>query len=171
MDTVVGDAVAGEPAAGHPVAGDAVADVPADWSETLRRQGYRLTVQRVRVLDAVRTLAHATPEAVADRAGVDLSTVYRTLDLLDELGLVTHAHLGSGSPSYHLASAEPHVHLVCRTCGRVEEVPPEVVAEVVARLDAERGFSVDVAHMAVTGTCSRCRERGGPGEHGQPAGP
>jgi len=128
-----------------------------EWAEVLRGRGRRLTTQRVRVLEAVADLVHATPEAVAGLADVDLSTVYRTLDLLEGLGLVTHAHLGSGSPSYHLASEQPHLHLVCRGCGHVQEVLPDVVAPLVDRLDAERGFAVDVAHMAVTGWCSGCR--------------
>ena len=130
-----------------------------EWAEVLRGRGYRLTVQRVRVLEAVAELVHATPEAVAGRAEVDLSTVYRTLDLLEDLGLVTHAHLGAGSPSYHLASSGTHLHLVCRGCGSVQEVTPDVAAPLVDRLYVERGFAVDVAHMAVTGLCSRCQSR------------
>ena len=142
-------------------------DVTGEWAQALRRKGYRSTAQRVRVLDAVAALGHATPEAVAERAGVDLSTVYRALDLLEELDLVTHAHLGPGSPSYHLASAGPHVHLVCRSCGQVDEVQPDVVADLVQRLDADRGFAVDVAHMSVTGTCARCQV-GQAGDEGRP---
>ena len=88
--------------------------------------------------------------------GLSLSTVYRTLDLLEELGLVTHAHLGHGAPTYHVATDADHVHLVCRTCGTVTEVAPDVVAGVVERLAAERGFRVDVGHFAIFGQCAAC---------------
>src|SRR5271170_2461271 len=94
------------------------------WDDTLRAGGYRVTPQRQLVLEAVARLEHATPEeicaAVRQTArGVNVSTVYRTLELLEQLGLVKHTHLGHGAPRYHLAAEAQHVHLVCRECGRV----------------------------------------------------
>lgn len=139
--------------AAHPAAGSG----PEAWSRTLRDRGYRLTAQRVRVLKALAGLGHGTPESIAARGEVDLSTVYRTLELVEELGLVTHAHLGGGAPTYHLAADEPHVHLVCRRCGDVAEAGPDLVAGLVDRLQRERGFAVDVAHISVTGECAGCR--------------
>ena len=131
------------------------------WHSALRSRGYRLTPQRQLVLQAVTDLGHATPEAISESVrevatGLSLSTVYRTLDLLEELGLVTHAHLGHGAPTYHVATDADHVHLVCRTCGAVTEVAPDVVAGVVERLAAERGFQVDVGHFAIYGQCEGC---------------
>ena len=89
-------------------------------------------------------------------SGVNISTVYRTLELLEELGLVQHAHLGHGASTYSVTSDDDHVHLVCRDCGGIEEAPPSVVATVVAELAATRGFSVDVGHFAVFGRCRDC---------------
>jgi Fur family ferric uptake transcriptional regulator len=134
--------------------------------DELRAQGYRLTPQRQLVLEAVMRLGHATPEAVADAVqataqGVNISTVYRTLELLEQLGLVSHTHLGHGAPTYHSADDADHVHLVCRECGIVTETTPEVVAEVVGRLVDEQGFQADVRHLAIFGTCRDCRERTG----------
>jgi Fur family ferric uptake transcriptional regulator len=131
------------------------------WHSALRSRGYRLTPQRQLVLQAVTDLGHATPEAISESVrevatGLSLSTVYRTLDLLEELGLVTHAHLGHGAPTYHVATDSDHVHLVCRACGAVTEVAPDVVAGVVERLAAERGFQVDVGHFAIFGQCAAC---------------
>jgi Fur family transcriptional regulator, ferric uptake regulator len=130
--------------------------------QELRAQGYRLTPQRQMVLEAVTALGHATPEEVAkavqDKApGVNISTVYRTLELLEQLGLVSHTHLGHGAPTYHSADDADHVHLVCRECGVVTEIAPAVVAQVVDRLAAEDGFAADVRHLAIFGTCSNCR--------------
>ena len=63
--------------------------------------------------------------------GVNISTVYRTLELLEELGMVTHTHLGHGAPRYHLAAEAKHVHLVCANCGQITEVRPEAVRPLV----------------------------------------
>jgi Fur family ferric uptake transcriptional regulator len=128
---------------------------------TLRSRGYRLTPQRQLVLEAVTTLGHGTPDEICARVqetagGVNISTVYRTLELLETLGLVSHAHLGHGAPTWHLAAEANHVHLVCRDCGAVEEVPPGVLDAVVQTLERERGFSVDVGHFAVFGRCRDC---------------
>lgn len=132
-----------------------------DWHTRLRARGYRLTPQRQLVLEAVSALGHGTPEEITGRVhqtarGVNISTVYRTLELLEELGLVTHAHLGHGAPTYHAATDADHVHLVCRLCGGVQEVAPTVVAGVVERLAAEHGFAADVEHLAVFGRCATC---------------
>jgi Fur family ferric uptake transcriptional regulator len=133
--------------------------VGSEWHKELRSRGYRLTPQRQLVLEAVARLGHATPEEVAGvvrQTGVNTSTVYRTLELLEEVGLVQHAHLGHGAPTYSVATELDHVHLVCRGCGSVDEAPPELVSPVVEELARTRGFLVDVGHLAVFGRCSDC---------------
>jgi Fur family ferric uptake transcriptional regulator len=127
----------------------------------LRSRGYRLTPQRQLVLTAVTELDHATPEAVhawvTQRAsGVNISTVYRTLELLEDLGLVSHAHLSHGAPTYHAADKPEHIHLICRSCGRITEVEPAVVAPLLDRLAADHGFAADVGHLTVFGVCKDC---------------
>lgn len=134
---------------------------PPDWQATLRAKGYRLTPQRGLVLEAVQTLEHATPEElfahVRERAtGVNISTIYRTLELLEDLGLVTHTHLGHGAPTYHSSTVPEHVHLVCRSCQAVTEVPPAAVDSLVHRLADDLGFQTDVNHLTVFGTCAQC---------------
>lgn len=132
-----------------------------DWQRQLRERGYRLTPQRQLVLEAVAGLGHATPDEVAARVqqtagGVSLSTVYRTLELLEEVGLVTHAHLGHGAPTYHAADDDAHLHLVCRDCAAVAEVDVAIAEPLVDRLRAEQGFDTDVQHFAIFGTCRTC---------------
>ncbi|AEV88831.1 Fur family transcriptional regulator [Actinoplanes sp. SE50] len=129
----------------------------------LRERGLRLTPQRQLILEAVHELGHATPEsvhnAVRERvAGVNITTVYRTLELLEELGLVSHTHLSHGSPTYHPAGEGQHVHLVCRSCGSIEEVEPSVLSPVCDRLRDERHFRVDVGHVSLFGVCGNCKE-------------
>jgi Fur family transcriptional regulator, ferric uptake regulator len=130
--------------------------------DELRARGYRLTPQRQLVLTAVGELGHATPEDVhawvTDRAsGVNISTVYRTLELLEGLGLVKHAHLSHGAPTYHAADAPEHIHLICRDCGKVTEVDPSVVAQMIDALEKSRGFVADVGHLTIFGACEDCR--------------
>jgi len=141
-----------------------VAGTPRLQAE-LRAKGYRLTLQRQLVLEAVAHIGHATPEqilaAVQLRAvGVNLSTVYRTLYLLEELGLVQHTHLGHGASSFSPADAQEHVHLVCRDCAVVLELPGEVMADLAGRLADQQGFALDVGHAALFGVCATCAAAG-----------
>jgi Fur family ferric uptake transcriptional regulator len=133
----------------------------ADWHADLRARGYRLTPQRQLVLEAVGEIGHATPEEIVaavrrTASGLSISTVYRTLELLEELGLVRHSHLGHGAPTYSLATQDDHVHLVCRSCEQVQEVPAALIGDVVARLAADQGFQVDVGHSTLFGQCRDC---------------
>lgn len=132
------------------------------WDEELRARGYRVTPQRQLVLEAIAMLDHATPEEIAERVqqtarGVNISTIYRTLELLDKLGLVTHTHLRHGAPTYHLASDANHVHLVCQDCERVTEISPDAIRALVVALDEAQGFETDVTHLTVFGRCAQCR--------------
>ena len=134
------------------------------WDQELRSRGYRVTPQRQLVLEAVAKLSHATPEEIAARVqqtakGVNISTIYRTLELLDSLGLVTHTHLNHGAPTYHLASEAGHVHLVCQNCGKITEASPEEVAPLTRTLDERHGFETNVSHLTVFGRCHDCRSR------------
>ncbi len=135
------------------------------WDAALRAGGYRVTPQRQLVLEAVTKLDHATPEEIfADvhqRArGVNVSTIYRTLELLEQLGLVSHTHLGHGAPRYHIAADADHVHLVCSECGRIIQVDPAVVRPLITALDEQYRFETDVGHLTVFGRCGECRAAG-----------
>jgi Fur family ferric uptake transcriptional regulator len=130
----------------------------ADWRERLREKGYRLTPQRELILEAVERLGHATPDEVlaevrTHSTAVNASTVYRTLEVLEELGLVRHAHLSDRAPTYHSTSEHEHFHLVCRNCHKVISVDPDVLTPVSRRLESEHGFTVDVGHLTMFGTC------------------
>jgi Fur family ferric uptake transcriptional regulator len=133
-----------------------------DLAARLRSRGLRMTSQRKQVLAAVRSLGHATPEQISESvAGVDLTTVYRTLELLEEIGLVRHAHLGHGAPSYRPAEDE-HIHVVCHSCGAVVDADPALVDELAGRLRADSGFVLDRSHFTVFGRCRSCAEQTDP---------
>ncbi len=134
-------------------------------AELLRSRGLRLTAQRQLVLQAVMELGHATPEQVHTAvrevaAGVNITTIYRTLELLERLGLVTHTHLSHGSPTYHAAGEHQHVHLVCRECGAIDEIEPELLRPLADQLAARRRFQVDIGHVALFGVCGQCEDGG-----------
>jgi Fur family ferric uptake transcriptional regulator len=136
------------------------ASEPLALRATLHERGLRMTPQRQLVLDAVRTLKHATPDQVCQHVRrttptVNITTIYRTLDLLERLGLVRHTHLGHGAPSYS-AEEHEHLHLVCHRCGRVLEQPNGLLATVAERLRTECGFELDANHLALSGTCGEC---------------
>ncbi|MEU2347172.1 Fur family transcriptional regulator [Modestobacter sp. NPDC049651] len=151
--------MSGEEKAGAPLAAE------------LRARGLRMTGQRQRVLDAVAALSHGTPEEIHARlkadagpggAAPDTSTVYRALELLEQLGLVWHTHLGKGAPIYHAAQQHRHVHVVCQSCGTLSSADPTLLDQAAERLAAEMGFSLDVGHVALSGTCRECREKENP---------
>lgn len=132
-------------------------------ADELRARGLRLTAQRQLVLEAVYRLGHATPDQVhaevaRTAAGVNITTVYRTLELLEELGLITHTHLSHGAPTYHPVGEQQHVHLVCRQCGGLTEAPLELLAPLADTLARERSFQVDIGHVALFGRCGDCVE-------------
>ena len=127
----------------------------------LRERGLRLTPQRELVLKAVRSLGHATPEEVAEEVrkthpGINLSTVYRNLETLENVGFVQHAHLGHGGLKYHASEQEIHAHLNCEKCGTIIEVPIEATAPLTQALIDGYGFHTDLSHLAIAGRCESC---------------
>ena len=131
--------------------------------ELLRDRGLRWTPQR-RALVAVlaETRGHVTGADLVERCrerdpATIPSTVYRTLDVLEELGIVRHGHGPNGREEYHVRPAAVHGHLHCQTCGASWEIGTAEAAAVVASLDAERGFEVDLSHVTIVGRCRDCR--------------
>lgn len=124
--------------------------------------GGRRTSSRQAIVEAlVGAGGHITADELAAEVQgrlptVSLSTVYRTLDALEESGVVDHVHLGHGRAIYHLAD-DDHQHLVCEVCERVEELPPDRLEGFLGMLERDFGFDVDRRHFAIVGTCRRCR--------------
>ncbi|MCW2815770.1 MAG: Fur family transcriptional regulator [Nocardioides sp.] len=141
---------------GHPA--DAV---QGDWRAELRAKGYRLTPQRELILASIDHLGHATPDEVlahvkSQVTSVNASTVYRTLEVLEQLGLVRHAHLSDRAPTYHSVRGHEHFHLKCRACGRVTAVQVEDARPFLDQLEADKDFVADAGHLTVFGQCRGC---------------
>ena len=133
-----------------------------DVLDLVRERGGRVTEPRRAVVGVLVDGGHEhlTAEAVAERVTaahpeVHLSTVYRTLDALEELGVVSHVHLGHGPSTYHLAT-EPHHHAACDVCGAVVHLPGDLYDDVVRRVGAETGFLATAPHFSLTGRCATC---------------
>ncbi len=127
----------------------------------VRKESGRLTTARRAVVTAlVEGRGHLTAEDLTglvrrDHPDVHRSTVYRTLDSLEAIGLVDHVHLGHGRAIYHLTD-EPHQHLVCESCGAVVEVPDSVFEGLGTDLRRWYGFRIRPNHFAVLGRCELC---------------
>jgi Fur family transcriptional regulator, ferric uptake regulator len=140
---------------------------PADWStvrERLRASGLRWTPQRRTLIDVLsKTDGHVTGAELIERCReVDPatipSTVYRTLDVLEDLGLVRHSHGLAGRQEFHVNPREDHGHLVCSTCGGSWELDATDVDALVDRMRTSRGFAVAVDHLTIEGRCATCQE-------------
>lgn len=134
--------------------------------EALRESGRRLTSQRCLILDVLRESDdHLDAEAVHDRArdhagDISLATVYRTLTLLKEMGLVEEHRLGEGHSHYEAVQEAPHYHFTCRRCGKVIEFDAPLVNRIRRRLCEQQGVEVTRAHLHLSGYCKDCREEG-----------
>ena len=138
-----------------------------DYRQKLRSAGYRVTRQRVVILDAVCAgHGHTTLKQVFARVqqvdkSIDQSSLYRTLKLYAELGIVVSATTEDGEMTYEIAHAQPHHHLVCRTCGSQQEISDGVIQIMSNILFKTYGFQARQDHMVISGLCSRCRQPSG----------
>lgn len=129
----------------------------------LRARGMRLTPQREMVLAALHDLTdHETADEIYRRVqarstAVDLSTVYRTLELLQQMGMLAVAEAADGQRRYALTGLHSdHVHLVCRRCGQEIEADAEAFHALAAAIQQRYGFRLDLAHRSLGGTCRIC---------------
>lgn len=136
-----------------------------DWSsvrERLHERGLRWTPQRRVLIDVLaRTDGHVTGAELIERCRqVDPatipSTVYRTLDVLEQIGIVSHSHAADGREEFHVLPVVEHGHLECRQCHATWEIPVREATELVAALERRRRFRVDVSHLSIQGTCADC---------------
>ena len=135
---------------------------PGDIVSKLSEQGYRLTPQRMMILSALENSDHHISaeeiytQVVAKYSHVNISTVYRTLELLKRLGLVTETVLGGGRFRYHPADKGHHHHLVCQECGTIIDLDELVLSSLKSTLLREYKFSADLRHLAIFGRCANC---------------
>jgi Fur family ferric uptake transcriptional regulator len=134
--------------------------------DRLHARGLRWTPQRGTLLDVLaRADGHVTGADLVDRCraidpATTPSTVYRTLDVLEELGIVRHHHGPDGREEFHVLPESEHGHLHCRQCDASWEIDAAEVEPMLAGLRAARGFEVDISHISLEGRCAQCRQIG-----------
>ena len=130
--------------------------------QKLHQGGMRWTPQRRVVVEALAAVrGHVTGAELVERcrvmdAGTTPSTVYRTLDALEELGLVRHLHGVDGREEYHVAGEPEHGHLTCERCRRTWEVTAAEAQRFTGALREAKGFEADLTHMTIVGLCADC---------------
>ena len=129
----------------------------------LRRRGLRWTPQRQIIIDLLDGQSgEVSPEDIYQRVyaqfpSVNRSTVYRTLKVLEDLGIVRHAHDNTGAARYYLAAGTEQLRLYCRVCGQLTEVQDPAVPDAIRLVLREQiGFEADPAHFVIAGRCHRC---------------
>jgi Fur family ferric uptake transcriptional regulator len=142
-----------------------VAKTTDPWAgarERLRARGLRWTPQRRLLLGVLAGAnGHVTATELIERCRAAdpqtiPSTVYRTLDVLEDLGLVRHGHGADGHEEFHVLPQADHGHLYCSTCGRAFEISRAEADQLIGELAQRRGFAVDLSHLAVVGRCAEC---------------
>ena len=129
----------------------------------LWEMGYRLTPQRQLILDALQDSDdHISAEEIHAQVRkryphVNISTVYRTLELLKNLGLVTETDMGGGRFRYHPADKGHHHHLICEQCNSVTDIEESVFSQLKRTILKEYGFKANISHLAIFGRCDKCR--------------
>ena len=133
----------------------------------LREQGMRMTPQRIAIVTEIMTTSgYVTPIKVIRRIqeavpGVSPSTVYRTLERLELVGVLAHVHLESGI-GFHRLDDVQHAHLICTRCGAENELPQSALDRLERLIEEDHGFSPDFSHHAISGLCADCRRSEGP---------
>jgi len=139
-----------------------VAPAWGDVREQLRARGLRWTPQRRTLIEVLSQAdGHVTGAELVDRCrAIDPetipSTVYRTLDVLEEIGVLRHSHAADGREEFHVLPAAVHGHLHCNGCGTTWEIGADEAHSLVDALEQRRAFAVDVTHLSIAGRCADC---------------
>jgi Fur family ferric uptake transcriptional regulator len=159
----------------------AIGSLPTDkpatpaWTtvrEQLHARGLRWTPQRRTLIDVLsRTDGHVTGAELVERCrevdpATTPSTVYRTLDVLEGLGLVSHSHGVDGREEFHVLPPVIHGHLHCIGCGQAWDIPLDEAGPLVDSIRRSRGFEVDVTHLSIAGRCTSCADQARSGSPG-----
>jgi Fur family transcriptional regulator, ferric uptake regulator len=128
-------------------------------TQILRARGYRMTPQRLAILQALHEGGHLSPAQIYERVhqtGMTEATVYRTLEFLAENGILLVADRGNGHLAYELSS-ESHHHIICRTCGAQMGVDPALLVPAISQIESETGYRLSAGHLTFFGLCPECQ--------------
>lgn len=140
-----------------------------DYDALMRQRGYRVTPQRQFILEAIHDSGgHTTLDDICERVqakapAINKATVYRTLDFLCQLRIVASSEIG-GRRVYEIVGEHPHHHLVCRSCGKEQQITDKELRHLFDGIEKAQGFTVDMEHLILLGWCRECRISGTPSE-------
>lgn len=128
-------------------------------TQLLRTRGYRMTPQRLAILQALHDGGHLSPAQIYERVhqtGMTETTVYRTLEFLVENGILLVADRGNGHLAYEL-SGEAHHHIICRACGAQMEIAPARLGPMISQIEKDTGYRLSAGHLTFFGLCPECK--------------
>jgi Fur family ferric uptake transcriptional regulator len=131
--------------------------------QLLKSRGLRMTPQRRAIIAEIMAAdGHISPVVISRRVetripGVNPSTVYRTLELLEQVGVLSHTHLETGA-EYHRQSDSQHVHLTCSRCGSDDSLSLAEAERLRDLVGRHHSFKPDLTHFAISGLCARCQK-------------
>jgi Fur family ferric uptake transcriptional regulator len=128
-------------------------------TQLLRRRGYRMTPQRLAILQALHDGGHLSPAQIYERVhqtGMTETTVYRTLEFLAENGILLVADRRNGHLAYELCG-ESHHHIICRACGAQMEIASAWLEPVISRVEKDTGYRLSAGHLTFFGLCPECK--------------
>lgn len=140
----------------------ALSDATSRARTEFHARGMRWTPQRRALIEVlVGSAGHVTGAELVDRCrAIDpettASTVYRTLDVLEEIGLVRHSHGLDGREEFHVLPATEHGHLRCEACDGTWEIEADEARRLTRILARDRGFQVNLSHLTIVGRCAEC---------------
>jgi Fur family transcriptional regulator, ferric uptake regulator len=144
--------------------------LPAPWDavgDRLRARGLRWTPRRRTVIEVLaQTDGHVSSAELVERCrerdpSTIPSTVYRTLDVLEELGLVRHGHGVDGREEFHVLPRREHGHLHCAECSATWEINERQAGKIAEAFRGIDGFEIDIGHVTLMGRCRTCAAAGG----------
>jgi Fur family ferric uptake transcriptional regulator len=130
-------------------------------TRTLRERGYRMTTQRLSIMQALHEGGHLSPGQIYERIrpmGMTETTVYRTLEFLARNGVVHPTQVGGGHLAYELAGHDHH-HLVCRACGAQVDLEPDLLNPAISQIESQTGYHIDAGHLTFFGLCPECNHK------------
>ncbi|MBZ7985504.1 transcriptional repressor [Campylobacter sp. Cr9] len=138
-----------------------------EFKKILKTSGLKYTKQRECLLKLLyNNEEHSTPDelyealkAMDPNQNIGIATIYRTLNLLEESGMVTSISFGSAGKKFELANKPHHDHMICKTCGKIIEFQDDTIEQRQLKIAKEHGFKLSSHLMQLYGTCKDCQKK------------
>ena len=138
-----------------------------EFKRILKRSGLKYTKQRETLLKILyNNEEHCTPDEIYEtlkeidpNQNIGIATIYRTLNLLEEAGMVTSISFGTAGKKFELANKPHHDHMICKTCNKIIEFQDDAIEQKQLKIAREHGFKLASHLMQLYGTCKDCQKK------------